>query len=206
MTVNHDGVSSSRSRTAIATLVVAASVAALTGCGSQKSDATTVTGSCAMDAKSYATVSPLSTADLEALLGKGSYRVEGNIRPGAGGIADAGQCSYARVDKPDDLLLRVGVNRQTDLFRSYDESRALQKTEKATPIKGADGFTVADPGSGPGSGDQGPLAVVFGADHWTLTLHVVHAKPPVSGDALRGRLASAAKRAAGQLSKPMRRG
>lgn len=206
MTGQHDGVRRSRPRTGVVALVAAASVAALTGCGGNQAETTTVTGSCAMDAQRYATVSPLSTADLQSLLGKGSYRVEGNVRPGSDGVPDAGECSYARTDKPDELLLQIGVNRQTDLFRSYEESRALQTSAKAKPIEGADGFTIADPGAGPGSRDHGPLAVVFGSGHWSVTVHLVHAKPPVSGDALLGRLGSAAKHAADQLKAPLRRG
>jgi hypothetical protein len=157
-----------------------------------------------MEAKSYARVSPVSAADLEALLGKGSYRVEGNVRPGAGGVPAAGECSYARLDKPHDLLLQVGVNRQTDLFGSYEESRTLQKSPKATPIEGVDGYTIPDPGTGPGSGDHGPLAVVFGPDHWTLTVHLVGAKQSTSDATRERRLATAAKSVASYLSRPMR--
>ncbi|HEX2895517.1 MAG TPA: hypothetical protein VHO29_16060 [Marmoricola sp.] len=188
----------------IGALATVAGLAVLTGCGGG-SDATTVTGSCAMDAKTYAKVSPLSAADLEALLGKGSYRVEGNVRPGSDGVPDAGECSYARADKPDELLLQVGVNRQTDLFSSYDESRTLQSSGKATPIEGADGYVVPDPGSGPGSGNHGPLAVVFGDGHRMVTLHLVQDRPSVSDRSMNSRLARAGKHAAQALGRPMQR-
>lgn len=202
-TVRRDARLRSPRRRPLAVATALLGIGAVAGCGGG-TDPTTVSGSCAQDKTRYAAVSPLSAADLEALLGRGRYRVEGNVRPGAGGVPDAGQCSYARADHPDQLLLQVGVNRQTDLFASYDESRALQKSPDATPIEGVDGYTVPDPGSGPGSGDHGPLAVVFGSGQQTVTVHVVDGTTPVKGTQLRDRLASTAKRAATYLGKPMR--
>jgi hypothetical protein len=191
-----------RSRSALALGAVALIAAtSLTACSNQgESDVTTVTGTCAMDTKQYDELSPLSTSRLEALLGEGDYRVEGNVRPGANGVPDAGECSYARTDDRETLRLQVGVNRKTDLFRSYDEARALQKTAKAQPIDGVDGFIIADPGHRPGSGDHGPLAVVFGPDNWTVTVHVVVPGKDTADD---DSLASAAKEAAKNLGEPM---
>jgi len=189
---------------ALTAATVLVGVGAVAGCGGSTDPSSSVSGSCAQDKGKYAAVSPLSATDLEALLGRGHYRVEGNVRPGGGGVPDAGQCSYTRTDHPDRLLLEVGVNRQTDLFRSYDESRALQKSADATPINGVDGFTVPDPGSGPGSGDHGPLAVVFGSGQQMVTVHVVDGSTPVTGTKLRDRLATAARRAATYLGRPLR--
>jgi len=192
-----------RTRLRAAALLTVLATAGLTGCGSsgKSGEATTVSGSCALDQK-YADVSPLTSGDLRQLLGKGSYRVEGNLRGGTqGAVPDAGACSYARSSKPDELLVQVGVNRKTDLFGSVTEARALQKKSGSTAIPHVDGFIVADPGSGPGSGDHGPLAVVFDGSR-TITVQVVSGASS-SGSALTTSLGDVATRVATYLRAPL---
>jgi len=186
-------------RVALALVAVLCATTGLSACNDQEgSDVTSVTGTCAMDSKQYDALSPLSAAQLEALLGEGDYRVTGTVRPGAGDVPEGGECSYSRGDDRD-VLLELGINRKTDLFRTYDEARALEKTDQARAIDGLDGYIVADPGSS----DHGPLAVVFGPDHQVVTLHVVIPSKDAPEDAALG---GAAKAAAGKLAQPMRKG
>lgn len=159
---------------------------------------TSVTGTCALDGKQYDALSPLSADQLEAVLGEGDYQVEGTVRPGANGVPEGGACLYSRGGDSS-ALLELGINRKTDLFRTYDEARALEKTEQAHAIDGLDGYVVADPGSG-GDDSHGPLAVVFGPDHQVVTLHVLLPSRDSPGDEA---LAAAAKAAAKTLAAPM---
>lgn len=191
-----------RRRHAAAALAAALCAVALTACSNDDqggTDVTTsVTGSCALDGKQYTALSPLSADQLEALLGEGDYQVEGSVRPGVDGIPEGGACLYSsRGDSG--ALLELGVNRRTDLFRTYDEARALEKTADAHAIDGLDGFLIADPGTG-GADSHGPLAVVFGPDHQVVTLHVLVQSKDAPGD---DAIASAAKAAALALREPM---
>ncbi|HET6166181.1 MAG TPA: hypothetical protein VFE07_05090 [Marmoricola sp.] len=191
------------SRGAAAILGVTLCTLTLTACNDKDDggpDVTSVTGTCALDGTQYDDLSPLSSDQLEAMLGEGDYRVEGSVRPGANGIPEGGACIYSRRDDSS-ALLELGVNRRTDLFRTYDEARALEKTEQARAIDGLDGFIVADPGTG-GDDSRGPLAVVFGPDHQVVTLHVLLPSKDAPGD---DTIATAAKAAAQSLASPMRR-
>jgi predicted small secreted protein len=193
----------SRSRRAAVTLGLVLCATTLTACNDDDhggSDVTSVTGSCALDATQYDDLSPLSSDQLEAMLGEGDYRLEGSVRPGANGVPEGGSCIYSRRDDSG-ALLELGVNRKTDLFRTYDEARALEKTDQAHAIDGLDGFIVADPGTG-SDGSRGPLAVVFGPDHQVVTMHVLVPSKDAPGD---DTIATAAKAAAESLGSPMRR-
>jgi hypothetical protein len=172
---------------------------AFTACNDDQgeTDVTSVTGSCALDAKQYDALTPLSADQLEAMLGDGDYQVEGSVRPGANGVPEGGACLYSRGGGSG-ALLELGVNRKTDLFRTYDEARALEKTEQARTIDGLDGYIVANPGSG--DDNRGPLAVVFGPDHQVVTLHVLLPSKDAPGDEA---IARAAESAAKTLAQPM---
>ena len=188
-----------RHRTAPVALLAVLSAAGLMGCTHDHggSNETSVTGTCALGQKQYAALSPLSVDQLESLLGKGTYRAEGNLRPGAAGVPDAGSCTYSREGKTGGLV-EIGVNRKTDSFRSYDETRAGAADPRARPIDGVDGYIIPDPGDG----DHGPLAVVFGAGRQVIWLHVLMPGKDAPGDE---RIASAARAASKVLGRPMRK-
>lgn len=188
-------------RSALVLAAVLGATVGLAACGKDQggSDVTSVNGTCALDGDKYAALSPLSADQLEAMLGEGDYKVEGTVRPGANGVPEAGECSYTRSGDGD-AVIELGVNRKTDLFRTYDEARALANTAQAQAIDGSDGFIVADPGTG-SDASHGPLAVVFGPDHQVVTLHVLVPSKDAPGD---DQLATAAKAAAGALGQPLR--
>lgn len=188
-----------RKTAALALGTVLAATAGLTGCSQDHggSNVTSVTGTCALDQKQYDALSPLSADQLEALLGEGTYKVEGSVRPGAAGVPDAGSCVYSREGDTGGLV-EIGVNRKTDLFRSYDETRAAANGPQARPIDGVDGYIVPDPGDG----DHGPLAVVFGPDRQVVWLHVLVPGKDAPGD---DTIAGAARAAAKVLGEPMRK-
>ena len=187
-----------RRRTAAAALgAVLSATVALAGCTHDErgSRVTRVTGTCAPDHEQYDALSPLPPDQLESLLGAGTYEVEGSLRPGATGVPDAGSCTYSREGDTGGLV-EIGVNRKTDLFGSYDETRAAANGPQARPIDGVDGYIVPDPGDG----DHGPLAVVFGPDRQVVWLHVLLPGRDAPDDET---IAGAARAVAQALGRPM---
>ncbi len=120
--------------------------AGLTGCGgSPAAEATRVTGNCALERGTYQ-FSPLSTAQLEAALGKGDYTLTGTVMTDVSSPTSArtpldGACSYTDADKTKRLTVAVSGRHLPGA--AYDASRRVEQTDpRAHPIPGFDGYVM----------------------------------------------------------------
>jgi hypothetical protein len=117
----------------------------LAGCGSSTPTTTEVSGNCALEHDTYR-LSPLSTDQLERVLGKGHYTLTGTVmtdegKPKAQRLPLYGACSYTDGDKVKRLT--IAVSSRNLLGNAYKASRKIQEQNPlAHPIDGIDGYVL----------------------------------------------------------------